>query len=157
MTARLLLLALVLLLASVLALTLQQLRLQAVKADLDTAQAAHHRAETLSADRLAAINALLAQARINAQTQADLRTREAAIRATLHSRVLTIRRLQRDNEKMRQWADALLPDVVVRLREHPEYIGADAYRQRLPQPDAVPAAGDGPTEERRPVAGSGGR
>lgn len=141
-SARLVVLILVLILVCALALVLQQLRLVGTESALEAAQASLHQSEQLSTQRQATITSLQTQARINAQAQAEQRSREAEIRATLHRRELTIRSLQRENDEMRQWAGVSLPDAVVRLREHPTYTGAAAYRERLPHPDTVQPAGD---------------
>lgn len=59
--------------------------------------------------------------------------------ALLRGRQRRIEELKRENEDLRRWADTLLPDVIIRLRERPALAGGAAYREWLSQSDAVPA------------------
>ncbi|EOI1394954.1 TPA: Rz-like lysis system protein LysB [Citrobacter freundii] len=59
--------------------------------------------------------------------------------ALLRGRQRRIEELKRENEDLRRWADTLLPDDIIRLRERPALAGGAAYREWLSQSDAVPS------------------
>ena len=73
----------------------------------------------------------------------QLRTTTDQLRADLRRRTRQIEDLKRENQELRDWAAQPLPDAVVRLRTHPEFVGAGAYRDWLSGRSAVPTAGDG--------------
>lgn len=75
--------------------------------------------------------------------QQQLRTTTDQLRADLRRRTRQIEDLKRENQELRDWAAQPLPGAAVRLRTHPEFIGAGAYRDWLSGRGAVPAAGDG--------------
>jgi LysB family phage lysis regulatory protein len=100
-------------------------------------------AEQASRDRDNTIKALTAAANRNKKATAKLQGERNSIAATLTERENLIDNLQHENATIRSWADAPLPDAIARLRERPAATGADAYTQRLPGSDALPAAGSG--------------
>lgn len=77
------------------------------------------------------------------RTQEDFRN-------ALDRRMFDFDRLKNENPEIRNWADAVLPDPVARLRERPALTGSAAYADYLRTRDAVQPAGGGATNERRP-------
>jgi len=57
----------------------------------------------------------------------------------LRGRQRTIEELKRENEDLRRWADAPLPDPVVRLRQRPALAGGKSYREWLSPNHPLPA------------------
>ncbi|WP_263054234.1 Rz-like lysis system protein LysB [[Curtobacterium] plantarum] len=57
----------------------------------------------------------------------------------LRDRQRKIEELKRENEELRRWADAVLPDPVVRLRQRPALSGGESYRKWLSQNHPLPA------------------
>lgn len=85
--------------------------------------------------------ALALTANANNQAQAQLRQRVASTDQLLAQRNSQIKRLYRENETLRRWADAPLPDDIIRLRRRPAITGAADYRQWLSESGAVPISG----------------
>lgn len=92
---------------------------------------------------LATANSLRDALQQERDAQAALRTQQDQLRQGLAKREQTIEVLKRENAELRDWADQPLPDAARRLREHPAFTGADAYRQWLSGRGAVQPAGDG--------------
>ena len=65
------------------------------------------------------------------QTIADITTR-------LQGQTLQLQHLERENADIKRWADARLPDPVIRLHQRPAISGAAAYRKWLSDRDAMP-------------------
>ncbi|EMU5279678.1 Rz-like lysis system protein LysB [Yersinia enterocolitica] len=82
--------------------------------------------------------ALALTANANNQAQAQLRQRVASTDQLLAQRNSQIKRLYRENETLRRWADTPLPDDIIRLRRRPAIIGAADYRQWLSESGTVP-------------------
>ncbi|KAA0011199.1 LysB family phage lysis regulatory protein [Billgrantia pellis] len=80
-------------------------------------------------------------ARLDAQRRATAE-QKAELERTASTRLARLQELQHENTQLREWADARLPDAVVRLRKRPAVTGADAYRQSLRDTDALHAAGE---------------
>lgn len=78
--------------------------------------------------------------RLDAQRRATVQ-KQAQLERIASDRLATLQELQRENEDLRQWAGARLPDAVIRLRKRPAVTGADAYRQSLRDPEPLHAAG----------------
>ncbi|WFX65998.1 Rz-like lysis system protein LysB [Citrobacter braakii] len=74
----------------------------------------------------------------NSQEQTRLYATAEQTTALLRSRQRRIEELKRENEDLRNWADAPLPADIIRLRERPALAGGAAYREWLSQSDAVP-------------------
>nr|WP_181919211.1 Rz-like lysis system protein LysB [Alkalilimnicola ehrlichii] len=132
-----------------LALHIQNLRLDTARArqeqamqQRDTAQAALTKANEI----LERQQQLAAE---HARQRAEQLAEQQRLERELADRTRHIRRLHSENEKLRAWADAVMPEPVIRLRERPALTGADAYRQRLRDTDALPATGQQPTDKRR--------
>ncbi|MHA3516090.1 Rz-like lysis system protein LysB [Yersinia enterocolitica] len=82
--------------------------------------------------------ALALTANANNQAQAQLRQQVASTDQLLAQRNSQIKRLYRENETLRRWADTPLPDDIIRLRRRPAIIGAADYRQWLSESGTVP-------------------
>ncbi|EPF0538146.1 Rz-like lysis system protein LysB [Yersinia enterocolitica] len=89
--------------------------------------------------------ALALTANANNRAQAQLRQQVASTDQLLAQRNSQIKRLYRENETLRRWADAPLPDDIIRLRRRPAITGAADYRQWLSESGAVPISGSGAT------------
>ncbi|WP_145583310.1 Rz-like lysis system protein LysB [Yersinia kristensenii] len=87
--------------------------------------------------------ALALTANANNQAQAHLRQQVASTDQLLAQRNNQIKRLYRENETLRRWADAPLPDDIIRLRRRPAITGAADYRQWLSESGAVPISSSG--------------
>lgn len=89
--------------------------------------------------------ALALTANANNQAQAQLRQQVASADQLLAQRNSQIKRLYRENEALRRWADTPLPDDIIRLRRRPALTGAADYRQWLSEGHGVPVSGGQPT------------
>ncbi|AOF14790.1 phage lysin [Yersinia enterocolitica] len=87
--------------------------------------------------------ALALTANANNQAQAQLRQQVASTDQLLAQRNNQIKRLYRENETLRRWADTPLPDDIIRLRRRPAITGAADYRQWLSESGAVPISSSG--------------
>ncbi|HDL7730829.1 TPA: LysB family phage lysis regulatory protein [Yersinia enterocolitica] len=85
--------------------------------------------------------ALALTANANNQAQAQLRQQVASADQLLAQRNSQIKRLYRENETLRRWADTALPDDIIRLRQRPAITGAADYRQWLSEGHSVPVSG----------------
>lgn len=74
----------------------------------------------------------------NNREQARLYAAAESTNALLRSRQRRIEELKRENEDLRRWAGIPLPPDIIRMRERPALAGGAAYREWLPQSDAVP-------------------
>jgi LysB family phage lysis regulatory protein len=126
------LLAAVVILALVIAVTwaLWQ-RTNAAEARADLAE--QQLAESLQreAQNRVVINALWDNARRQANQRRALAQQQAALARTASNRLTTIEELHRENETLRAWATAPLPDAISRMRRRPAVTGADAYHQSV--------------------------
>lgn len=128
----------VILLVAVVALGVQSWRLSSAHTKIDAQQSAieaQGKKLTQKNSQLIALN-ILTQTNSRAQTQlyaaAEQNTR------LLRDRQRTIEELKRENEEFRRWADASLPDAVIRLRQRPALTGGESYREWLSQNHPVP-------------------
>ncbi|HEN3639523.1 Rz-like lysis system protein LysB [Yersinia enterocolitica] len=81
----------------------------------------------------------------NNQAQAQLRQQIVSTYQLLAERNSKIKRLSRENEALRRWADTPLPDDIIRLRQRPALTGAADYRQWLSEGHSMPISGGKPT------------
>ncbi|EKN5126420.1 LysB family phage lysis regulatory protein [Yersinia enterocolitica] len=88
--------------------------------------------------------ALALTANANNQAQAQLRQQVASTDQLLTQRNSQIKRLYRENETLRRWADTPLPDDIIRLRQRPAFTGAADYRQWLSEGHSLPVSGSQP-------------
>ncbi|MGM7746136.1 Rz-like lysis system protein LysB [Yersinia enterocolitica] len=96
---------------------------------------------TETASKNGQLIALALTANVNNQAQAKLRQQVASADQLLAQRNSQIKRLYRENETLRRWADTPLPDDIVRLRQRPAFTGAADYRQWLSESHGVPVSG----------------
>ncbi|MFV8800743.1 Rz-like lysis system protein LysB [Yersinia sp. LJYL362] len=98
-----------------------------------------------SASKNGQLIALALTANANNQAQAQLRQQVANADQLLAQRNSQLKRLYRENETLRRWADTPLPDDIVRLRQRPALTGATDYRQWLSESHSLPVSGSQPT------------
>ncbi len=115
---------------------------------LATAQDAARQAQQDVGARDAIIGRLLTDAREKDQQRVQLDRTRGAVDATLAAYQSQLRRLIDENEAVRTWAAARLPDDVVRLHSSPALTGADDYAQRVRDGDALHPARDASADER---------
>ncbi|WP_145586803.1 Rz-like lysis system protein LysB [Yersinia rochesterensis] len=96
---------------------------------------------TETASKNGQLIALALTANANNQAQAQLRQQVASTDQLLAQRNSQIKRLYRENETLRRWADTPLPDDIIRLRQRPAFTGAADYRQWLSESHGVPVSG----------------
>ena len=87
--------------------------------------------------------ALALTANANNQAQAQLRQQVASADQLLAQRNSQLKRLYRENETLRRWADTPLPDDIIRLRQRPAFTGAADYRQWLSESHTLPVSSGG--------------
>lgn len=85
--------------------------------------------------QLIALN-ILTQTSSRAQTQLYAAAEQNG--TLLRDRQRTIEELKRENDELRRWADAPLPDPVIRLRQRPALAGGHSYREWLSANHPVP-------------------
>jgi len=128
-----------LLIVVVAAFTLQSWRLINAGHTISTQQAAiADQGKKLSQKngQLIALNILM---QTNSQAQTQLYAAAEKNGRLLRDRQRTREELKRENEDLRRWADSLLPDPVVRLRQRPALAGGESYREWLSQNHPLPA------------------
>ncbi|UNY41842.1 i-spanin [Burkholderia phage Momento] len=121
---------------------------RALHGRLATAQDAAHQAKQAIGARDAIIGRLLADAREKDEQRAQLNRTRGTVDATLAAYQSQLRKLIDENEAVRTWAAARLPDDVVRLHSSPALAGADDYAQRLRSGDALHPSRDASADER---------
>ncbi|EPP7681013.1 Rz-like lysis system protein LysB [Yersinia enterocolitica] len=94
-----------------------------------------------SASKNGQLIALALTANANNQAQAQLRQQIASADQLLAQRNSQLKRLYRENETLRRWADTPLPDDIIRLRRRPALTGATDYRQWLSESHTLPISG----------------
>lgn len=73
----------------------------------------------------------------NSRKMQQVLASQQRIQQNLSTRQTEIRRLQRDVEEIRVWADHPLPDAVIRMRQRPTITGATNYGATVPAGDPV--------------------
>lgn len=96
-----------------------------------------------SASKNGQLIALALTANANNQAQAQLRQQVASADQLLAQRNSQLKRLYRENETLRRWADTPLPDDIIRLRRRPALTGAADYRQWLSESHTLPVSSGG--------------
>ena len=112
-----------------------------IRSQLETANTRLGQTEKGNTERDGIIKQLRDQATTQALLQAHLEGERSGIRSILETRENLIRKLEIENAEYRTWAAAPLPGTIGRLREHPEIVGAAAYRERMSLGTALPPAG----------------
>lgn len=115
-------------------------RTHAAEARAELAEQQLAQAHQREAQQQVIINALWDNARRQETQRRALVQQQAALSRTAANRLTTLEELHRENEELRAWANARLPDAVIRMRRRPAVTGADAYHQsvRDPQPLHAP-------------------
>lgn len=67
-----------------------------------------------------------------------------SINTQLQNTALQLRKLEQDNEAIRQWAGTRLPEPVMRMHQRPAISGAAGYRKWLSSRDTMPTTGQRP-------------
>ncbi|TCW81007.1 protein LYSB [Burkholderia sp. SRS-46] len=124
------------------------LYVRALQGRLDVAQEAARQARQDIGARDVAIERLVADARQKDQMREQLDRTRGAVDATLTAYQSQLRRLINENEAVRAWAAARLPDDVVRLHDSPALTGAGDYAQRMRGGNALHAASSGTADQR---------
>lgn len=126
----------------------QALRLDTLEAQRDRAEEQRDNARANLEKANAAIEQLRAMNKQKAEDRAQLRKERQALQEQASTRQTKIRRLQRDNEELRQWADGALPEPVARMRQRPALTSASDYREHLRNAGSLPAPGGQSGDER---------
>ncbi len=121
---------------------------RALQGRLATAQDAARQAKQGVDARDAIIARLLTDASEKDEQRAQLDRTRGTVDVTLAAYQSQLRRLIDENEAVRAWAAARLPDDVVRLHSSPAFIGANDYAQRVRDGDALHSAGDPSADQR---------
>lgn len=121
---------------------------RALQGRLATAQDAARQAKRDVGSRDAIIGRLLADAREKDEQRAQLDRTRGIVDSTLAAYQSQLRKLIDENEAVRTWAAARLPDDVVRLHRSPALAGADDYAQRVRSGDALHPARGASADER---------
>lgn len=102
----------------------------------------------VAAGDIAARDSLLSRYRQQSLKNAELTISQqqtiTSINNQLQTTELQMRKLEQDNDEIRQWAGTRLPDPVMRMHQRPALSGAAGYRKWLSSRDAVSAAGQRP-------------
>ncbi|BDD79926.1 hypothetical protein [Burkholderia phage FLC10] len=113
-----------------------------LRAELVDAQDTARTAQETVGRRDATIADMQKKEREHAKALAQLDAKRAGIAASLAQSETDFEALKHENETLRAWADAGLPDDVVRLYGRPAITGADEYLAMRAR-RALHAAGDG--------------
>jgi LysB family phage lysis regulatory protein len=93
-------------------------------------------------------DALLSRYRLQSLKNAELTISQqqtiTSINNQLQNTGLQMRKLEQDNEAIRQWADTRLPEPVMRLHQRPALSGATGYRKWLSSRDTMPTTSQRP-------------
>lgn len=114
-------------------------RIQHLSAANETLQGNLQRAEAKATGYEALIQQLAADLAQQRETYAQLQRTQTSLTAASSERAATIRRLQRENQELKNWAAVELPDSVKCLRNRPALHSADAYTAWLSSSGALPA------------------
>lgn len=85
------------------------------------------------------IDTLRNLSRNRAREHNHLQQQLASMTQAADDRVQTLRRLQRENATLRDWANQPLPDLIRRVHNHPTFTSAADYRAYLQHTNALPA------------------
>lgn len=115
-----------------------------LKAQQEAAEQAAQLAATEATARNATITTLQGELAAQLQDAAALSGQLDTLAQTAATRANTIKRLTRENEELRAWADRPLPAPVIRLLQRPALTGAADYQAQLSGADPLPAAASQP-------------
>lgn len=128
------------------ALGWQSWRLHDAQQQINTQQAAiqnQNKKLTQKNSQLIALNILV---QTSNREQMKLYAAAEETSALLQQRQRQIEELTRENETLRRWAAASLPDAVIRLRQRPAITGGQSFRQWLSQNNALSSGSRQPTQ-----------
>lgn len=114
---------------------------RSLQADLVAARKDAQTALQGNTDRDQTIKELRESVRTGELARAKLEGERNGIRALAAAREQTFRRLIDENKEIREWANAAVPEPIVRLREHGPITGAAAYREAAAVRDALRPSG----------------
>ncbi|MDN7131780.1 Rz-like lysis system protein LysB [Halomonas sp. MC140] len=106
-------------------------RTHAAEARVELAEQQLAESLTREAKHQVIINALWENAHHQANQRRALAQQQAELARTASNRQATIEDLHRENETLRAWASARLPDAVSRMRERSAITGAAAYYESV--------------------------
>ena len=115
-------------------------RIQHLSAANETLQGNLQRAEAKATGYEVLIQQLAADLAQQRETYAKLQRTQTSLNAASSERAATIRRLQRENQELKNWAAVELPDSVKCLRSRPAITSAADYSEWLSSSNALPAA-----------------
>lgn len=121
-------------------------RTHAAEARAELAEQQLAQAHQREAQQQVIINALWDNARRQESQRRALAQQQAALSRTAANRLATIEELHRENDTLRAWATARLPDAVSRMRRRPAVTGADAYHQSVRDPQPLHSASESPAQ-----------
>lgn len=114
-------------------------RIQHLSAANETLQGNLQRAEAKATGYEVLIQQLAADLAQQRETYAQLQRTQNELAQASTERTTLIRRLQRENQELKNWAAVELPDSVKCLRSRPTIRTADAYTAWLSSSGALPA------------------
>ncbi|WP_175784520.1 protein lysB [Burkholderia ambifaria] len=117
-----------------------------LRADLQIARQAADDAAQRVKDRDQVIDVLTRTAADKADQQKQLNAQQGRIDAKLQAIHNETWRILHESPEARAWADTVLPAAIARLQAGPDRTGAGDYVERVPDGDALHAAGDGPAD-----------
>lgn len=106
-------------------------------------QTVDEQAETIStlndqlADKTSQLLAVDLMARANDSLQLGLQRRNEQLTAAAAGRDQRFKELMNENTEFKRWADARLPDAVIRLQQRPAITGSEDYHTYLSGSDAL--------------------
>ncbi|EQB8041047.1 Rz-like lysis system protein LysB [Aeromonas hydrophila] len=119
-------------------------KVDTLQTDLKAANDKAKEAEQREKLKDGAIDHLTGELTDQATAAATLQRQLGDLTITAATRADTIKRLKRENDELKKWADRPLPDPVVRLLKRPAITGAADYQAHLSGPDTLPAAAGKP-------------
>ncbi|MBX9562349.1 phage lysis regulatory protein LysB [Aeromonas hydrophila] len=119
-------------------------KVDTLQSDLKAANDKAKEAEQREKLKDGAIDHLTGELTAQATAAATLQRQLGDLTITAATRADTIKRLKRENDELKEWADRPLPDPVVRLLKRPAITGAADYQAHLSGPDPLPAAAGKP-------------
>jgi len=111
-----------------------------LQSDLKAADDKANEAQLREQGKDTTINTLKTELDDQATAAAKLQSQLGDLSMTAATRADTIKRLKRENDELRTWADRPLPDPVIRLLQRPAITGAADYQAHMSGVDPLPTA-----------------
>ena len=111
-----------------------------LQSDLKAADDKANEAQRREQGKDRTINTLKTELDTQATAAAKLQSQLGDLSMTAATRAETIKRLKRENDELRTWADRPLPAPVIGLLQRPAITGAADYQAHLSGSDPMPAA-----------------